>query len=181
MTALGIVRKDVEIRTIISATRSTSRLLDTFPARCSLRSCPATKCRTVELNAILRNMLAELTSPGGIDKPLVNAFARYLTGDQAADWNGIPREPLWAQYHDEAMIVRFDRVARGPGEIKDLFAAYLAAGPQVEEVTSLRIEGDVIFYGARMTVAGNLVTAFGTLVVKDGRIWRQTAAAVPLT
>ncbi|MBN6052590.1 DUF2236 domain-containing protein [Nonomuraea sp. RK-328] len=49
----------------------------------------------VELNAILRGMLAELTSPGGIDKPLVNAFARYLTGNQVADWNGIPREPLW--------------------------------------------------------------------------------------
>ncbi|MEV0588692.1 oxygenase MpaB family protein [Nonomuraea sp. NPDC050310] len=49
----------------------------------------------VELNAILRQMLAELTSPGGIDKPLVNAFCRYLTGNQVADWNGIPREPLW--------------------------------------------------------------------------------------
>ncbi|WP_026215135.1 oxygenase MpaB family protein [Nonomuraea coxensis] len=49
----------------------------------------------VELNNILRNMLAELTSPGGIDKPLVNAFSRYLTGDQVAEWNGIPREPLW--------------------------------------------------------------------------------------
>jgi hypothetical protein len=48
----------------------------------------------VELNAILRNMLAELTSPGGIDKPLVNAFSRYLTGNQVADWNGIPRQPL---------------------------------------------------------------------------------------
>ncbi|MFI6477042.1 oxygenase MpaB family protein [Nonomuraea sp. NPDC050663] len=50
----------------------------------------------VELNAILRTMLAEMTSgPGGIDKPLVNAFSRYLTGNQVADWNGIPREPLW--------------------------------------------------------------------------------------
>jgi hypothetical protein len=49
----------------------------------------------VELNAILRNMLAELTSPGSIDKPLVNAFSRYLTGNQVADWNGIRPEPLW--------------------------------------------------------------------------------------
>ncbi|MEW1840040.1 oxygenase MpaB family protein [Nonomuraea angiospora] len=49
----------------------------------------------VELNAILRDMLAELTSPGGVDKSLVNAFARYLTGNQVADWNGIRREPLW--------------------------------------------------------------------------------------
>jgi hypothetical protein len=48
----------------------------------------------VELNGILRNMLAELTSPGDIDKPLVNAFSRYLTGNQVADWNGIPHQPL---------------------------------------------------------------------------------------
>ncbi|RVX39860.1 uncharacterized protein DUF2236 [Nonomuraea polychroma] len=63
----------------------------------------------VELNAILRDMLAELTSPGGIDKPLVNAFARYLTGDQVADWNGIRREPLWDPVVKTAwpLLVRF--------------------------------------------------------------------------
>jgi len=63
----------------------------------------------VELNAILRDMLAELTSPGGIDKPLVNAFARYLTGDQVADWNGVRREPLWDPVVKTAwpLLVRF--------------------------------------------------------------------------
>lgn len=87
---------------------------------------------------------------------------------------------LLAQYHDEAVVVRFDRVARGLAEIEDLFTAYLAAEPHVEEVTSLRTTGDVVLYSARMTVAGNRVTAFGTLVVRDGRIWRQTSAALPL-
>ncbi|MFI9553875.1 oxygenase MpaB family protein [Nonomuraea endophytica] len=63
----------------------------------------------VELNAILRDMLAELTSPGGIDKPLVNAFSRYLTGNQVADWNGIRREPLWDPVVKTAwpLLVRF--------------------------------------------------------------------------
>ncbi|MEV6154372.1 oxygenase MpaB family protein [Nonomuraea sp. NPDC052129] len=63
----------------------------------------------VELNAILRGMLAELTSPGGLDKPLVNAFSRYLTGDQVADWNGIRREPLWDPAVKTAwpLLVRF--------------------------------------------------------------------------
>ncbi|MGW0103225.1 oxygenase MpaB family protein, partial [Nocardia sp. NPDC003354] len=28
-------------------------------------------------------------------RPLVNALARYLVGDQVADWDGIPREPFW--------------------------------------------------------------------------------------
>ncbi|MFB4419759.1 oxygenase MpaB family protein [Streptomyces sp. QL37] len=49
----------------------------------------------VELTDILLGQLAEQTSPGGIDRPLVNALARYLVGDQVADWDGIPEEPFW--------------------------------------------------------------------------------------
>ncbi|MER7502808.1 nuclear transport factor 2 family protein [Nonomuraea pusilla] len=101
-------------------------------------------------------------------------FERQLDAIAAADL-----EALLAQYHDEAEVVRFDRVARGPAEIRELFAAYLAAGPRVEEVTSLATTDDVILYRAVMTVGGGRVTAFGTLVVRDGRIWRQTAAALP--
>ncbi|SEG93036.1 hypothetical protein SAMN05444920_10821 [Nonomuraea solani] len=88
---------------------------------------------------------------------------------------------LLAQYHDEATVVRFDRVARGAAEIGELFGAYLSAKPQVDEIVSLQVTDDVIFYNAYMTVGGNRVTTYGTLVVKDGRIWRQTAAALPLT
>jgi endo-cleaving rubber dioxygenase len=49
----------------------------------------------VELTDILLGQLAEQTSPGSISRPLVNALARYLVGDQVADWDGIPREPVW--------------------------------------------------------------------------------------
>ncbi|MFF0723261.1 oxygenase MpaB family protein [Streptomyces sp. NPDC004134] len=50
----------------------------------------------VELTDILLGQLAEQTSLGThITRPLVNAFARYLVGDQVADWDGIRREPFW--------------------------------------------------------------------------------------
>lgn len=49
----------------------------------------------VDLTDILLGQLAEQTSPGRADRPLVNALARYLVGDQVADWDGIPREPFW--------------------------------------------------------------------------------------
>jgi hypothetical protein len=49
----------------------------------------------VVLTDILLRQLAEQTSPGGIDRPLCNALARYLVGDRVADWDGIPREPFW--------------------------------------------------------------------------------------
>ncbi|TMR89955.1 nuclear transport factor 2 family protein [Nonomuraea basaltis] len=90
-------------------------------------------------------------------------------------------EALLAQYHDDATVIRFDRLAGGPDEIRDLFAAYLSAKPQVDEITSLQVTDDVIFYNALMTIGGNRVTTYGTLVIRDGRIWRQTAAALPVT
>ncbi|WP_030918556.1 oxygenase MpaB family protein [Streptosporangium amethystogenes] len=49
----------------------------------------------VELTDILLGQLAEQTSPTGISRPLCNALARYLVGDQVSDWDGIKREPVW--------------------------------------------------------------------------------------
>ncbi|MGA6161642.1 oxygenase MpaB family protein [Amycolatopsis magusensis] len=49
----------------------------------------------VELTDILLGQLAEQTSPAGLSRPLCNALARYLAGDQVADWDGIKREPVW--------------------------------------------------------------------------------------
>ncbi|GAA2208123.1 oxygenase MpaB family protein [Nonomuraea monospora] len=49
----------------------------------------------VELTDILLSQLAEQTSPASISRPLCNALARYLVGDQVADWDGIKREPVW--------------------------------------------------------------------------------------
>ncbi|WP_238014476.1 oxygenase MpaB family protein [Dactylosporangium sp. AC04546] len=49
----------------------------------------------VILTDILLGQLAEQTSPGSISRPLVNALARYLVGDQVADWDKIRREPVW--------------------------------------------------------------------------------------
>jgi hypothetical protein len=49
----------------------------------------------VELTDILLGQLAEQTSPGSISRPLCNALARFLVGDQVADWDQIPREWVW--------------------------------------------------------------------------------------
>ncbi|MEU5415083.1 oxygenase MpaB family protein [Streptomyces clavifer] len=51
----------------------------------------------VELTDILLGQLAEQTSPGGIDRPLVDALARFLVGDRIADMNGIPEEAFWGK------------------------------------------------------------------------------------
>ncbi|MGJ6966909.1 oxygenase MpaB family protein [Streptosporangium sp. G11] len=63
----------------------------------------------VILTDILLGQLAEQTSPAGISRPLVNAFARYLVGDQVSDWDDIRREPVWGPLVSTAwpILVRF--------------------------------------------------------------------------
>lgn len=56
----------------------------------------------VTLTDILLGQLAEQTSPGSVSRPMCNALARYLVGDRAADWDGIPREPVWDRVIPEA-------------------------------------------------------------------------------
>ncbi|GAA4618666.1 oxygenase MpaB family protein [Saccharopolyspora hordei] len=63
----------------------------------------------VKLTDILLGQLAEQTSPASISRPLCNALARYLVGDQAADWDGIQHEPVWDPVVREAwpLLVKF--------------------------------------------------------------------------
>ncbi|GAA2797250.1 oxygenase MpaB family protein [Saccharopolyspora taberi] len=64
----------------------------------------------VELTDVLLNQLAEQTSPPlGVSRPLCNALARHLVGDQVADWDAIPREPVWDPLVAEAwpLLVKF--------------------------------------------------------------------------
>ncbi|WP_157251264.1 nuclear transport factor 2 family protein [Nonomuraea typhae] len=102
-------------------------------------------------------------------------FDRQLTAIAEGDL-----ETLLSQYHEDALVVRLDRVAKGTAEIRAFFTGYLELKPRVEEIKAVQVVDDTIFYNAVMTIAGNRVSAYGTLVTRDDRIWRQTASAVPL-
>lgn len=50
----------------------------------------------VKLTDVLLDQLAAQTSLGtGVSRPLANALARHIAGDQVADWDAIPREPVF--------------------------------------------------------------------------------------
>lgn len=63
----------------------------------------------VKLTDVLLSQLAEQTSPLSISRPLCNSLARYLVGDEVADWDGIQREPVWDDLVAEAwpLLVKF--------------------------------------------------------------------------
>lgn len=88
-------------------------------------------------------------------------------------------DALMEQYHDEAVLIRFDVVAEGKAAIRELLGAYLAREPRLEELGNVQITDDVILYNGVMTIGGNRLNTYGTFVVRDGKIWRQTAIALP--
>lgn len=92
---------------------------------------------------------------------------------QAGDTLGLAQ-----RYAEDAVFARFDRVARGRDEIKQLFDDYLLESPQIAGMDGLQMTNDLILYQAAELVGGKLTTAVGTLAFKDGLVWRQTVAFV---
>lgn len=85
---------------------------------------------------------------------------------------------LAQRYAPDATFVRFDRIAVGREEIKQLFDDYLRQQPDISAMDALQVTDDVIFYQAAETLDGALKTAVGTLVFRDGLVWRQSVAFV---
>lgn len=85
---------------------------------------------------------------------------------------------LAQRYAPDAVFVRFDRIATGREEIKQLFDDYLGQKPDISAMDALQTTEDVIFYQAAETLDGKLTTAVGTLVFRGGQVWRQTVSFV---
>ncbi len=85
---------------------------------------------------------------------------------------------LAARYAPDAQFIRFDRIAVGREQIKQLFDDYLAQNPEISAMDAMQTTDDVIFYQAAETLDGALTTAVGTLVFRDGLVWRQTVSFV---
>ena len=92
---------------------------------------------------------------------------------EAGDTTGLAQ-----RYAEDAVFARFDRVATGRVEIKQLFDDYLADHPKILGMDGLQMTEDLIFYQAAEELAGSLKTAVGTLVFRDGLVWRQSVAFV---
>lgn len=85
---------------------------------------------------------------------------------------------LAQRYAPDATFARFDRVARGRDQIRQLFDDYIAEGPEITAMDALQVTDDLILYQAAERLSGNLKTAVGTLAFRDGLVWRQTVAFV---
>jgi hypothetical protein len=97
-------------------------------------------------------------------------FERQLRLIEAGDL-----EALLGQYHEDAVLLRFDRVVRGKAALREYFAGYLAQRPRFREVLQYADADDLISYQAVLELGGEEVRAHGTLVLRGERIHRHAA------
>jgi hypothetical protein len=100
-------------------------------------------------------------------------FERQVGLIEAGDLEG-----LLAQYDDQAVLVRFDRVVTGREALREFFAGYLAGRPRIRSVDAYADADDVVSYQATLETAGGEVRGYGVFVLRDGKIWRQVAGVV---
>jgi hypothetical protein len=104
---------------------------------------------------------------------------RDLFDRQLAALHAENLDAVMANYRDDAVLIRFDAVARGIDQLRPAMAEYLSQKPRTLRLNNLQATDDVLFYEADMSVGGAEVKAYGTLAIKDGKIWRQTAVFAP--
>lgn len=97
-------------------------------------------------------------------------FVRQLDALAAGDIDA-----LMENYEPDAALLRFEGISAGTAELRETLTGYLSVKPQLIELTQYIETEDTIFYRAVMNLAGEPEKAFGTLVLRNGRIWRQTA------
>lgn len=88
-------------------------------------------------------------------------------------------EGLLGQYHEDAVLLRFDRTVAGKAALREFFAGYLAQGPRLVELLQYAEAEDIISYQAVVEVGGEPVRTHGTFVVRGERIARQVAGLFP--
>ncbi|MFH8776222.1 MULTISPECIES: nuclear transport factor 2 family protein [unclassified Streptomyces] len=87
-------------------------------------------------------------------------------------------EAVMENYAPDATLIRFDQLFVGAQAIRMGLSVYLALEPRLVALEQYAEHGDTLLYRAIMNVGGQERPAVGTLVLREGRIWRQTAAFV---
>jgi hypothetical protein len=88
-------------------------------------------------------------------------------------------EGLVGLYHEDAVLLRFDRTVRGKAALREHLGAYLAGRPRWREVLQLADTEDLVSYQLLVEQGADEVKAYGTLVVRGERIARQVEGLFP--
>jgi hypothetical protein len=89
-------------------------------------------------------------------------------------------EALLGQYHEDAVLLRFDRVVTGRAALRDHYVAYLAARPRVKELLQVAEAEDLVSYQAVVEQGEEEHRAYGVIVTRGERILRHVTGLFPV-
>ncbi|MFD4138621.1 MULTISPECIES: nuclear transport factor 2 family protein [unclassified Streptomyces] len=84
-------------------------------------------------------------------------------------------EAVMENYAPDAALIRFDRTSAGAEAIRATLSAYVTVKPTMVSLVQYAEHDDTVFYRAVMNVEGQEKSTMGTFVLREGKIWRQTA------
>jgi hypothetical protein len=111
----------------------------------------------------------------------VTTTARHLFERQVRLLDAHDLEGLLGQYHEDAVLLRFDRTVAGKAALREHFTAYLARRPRVKEVTQIAETDDLVSYQAVLEIAGEEVRSYGAMWLRGERIARQVNGLFPVS
>jgi hypothetical protein len=89
-------------------------------------------------------------------------------------------EALLGQYHEDAVLLRFDRVVAGRAALRDHFTTYLAGRPRFKELLQVADTEDLVSYQAVVEQGGEDVRAYGAIFTRGERIARHITGLFPV-
>jgi SnoaL-like domain len=102
-------------------------------------------------------------------------FDRHLRLIEAGDLEG-----LLGQYHEDAVLLRFDRTVTGRAALREHLAAWLAGRPRFKEILQVAAGDDLVSYQAVVERNGDEIRVYGAMFTRGERIARQVSGLFPV-
>jgi hypothetical protein len=102
-------------------------------------------------------------------------FDRHLRLIEAGDLEGI-----LGQYHEDAVLLRFDRTVVGKAALREHYSAWLAGRPAVHEILQVAAGDDLLSYQAVVEQGGDEVKTYGAFWTRGERIAREVSGLFPV-
>jgi hypothetical protein len=102
-------------------------------------------------------------------------FDRHVRLIEAGDLEG-----LLGQYHEDAVLLRFDRAVRGKDALREHYGAYLAARPHFKELLQVADTEDLVSYQAVIEQGDEEHRAYGAIWTRGERIARHVSGLFPV-
>jgi hypothetical protein len=89
-------------------------------------------------------------------------------------------EAVLGQYHEDAVLLRFDRVVRGKDALREHYGAYLATRPRFKELLQVADTEDLVSYQAVIEQGDEEHRAYGAIHTRGERILRHVSGLFPV-